>query len=362
MLQLIRAAIVLALLLIVFYLWGFIYKWFKREQRHSIVENVIWGAFLYFSIFQLIALPAVRLRLSVTGLTIIWIFFALGITGIAVYLGRKTVKDNTWYIIQLLRPSNFRNNWMLYLTGILVAAVVIFSILKPYNGWDTAYYLGGMNTSLYTDTFYQYEDHTGVYFGTDRSLNMHYALSCFYVHFTVLCRLFCIEVRVMSFYTTRALCILLAAAVVYMIGSLVYGGERKKSICLVIGWMLLNFFWVSGYASPFFLLIRGYEAKGYCANVIIPALIFCILALIQNPRENGRWKDLFLVCLGSVPMSMSSLVIVPAAIAIMGIVLMLTCRKLRILWGIFIRCFLCAIPNLIYLMIYVLWILGVQVL
>lgn len=362
MLQLIRAAIVLALLLFLFYLWGFIYKWFKRDKRQPVVEAVIWGAFLYFSIFQLVALPAVVLRGSVTGLAIIWTVLVLGITGIAVYLGKKAIIDDARCMIQMFCPSNFRENWLLYLTGILVAAAVIFSILQPYNGWDTAYYLGGMNTSLYTDTFYQYEDHTGIYFGTDHSLNMHYALSCFYVHFTVLCRLFCIDVRVMAFYTIRALCMILAAAIVYMIGHLVYGAERKKSACLVIGWLILNFFWLSGYATPFFLLIRGYEAKGYCANVIIPALLFCILALIKNPRENGRWKDLFLVCLGSVPMSMSSLVIVPVAIAIMGIVMMLTYRSLRWLWKIFIRCLLCAMPNLVYLLVYVLWILGVRVL
>ena len=232
-----------------------------------------------------------------------------------------------------------------------VCIAIVFAVLQIYNGWDTGMYIGGMNQSLSTDTFYFYNGNTGI---KQANLNLRYALSMFYVHFTVLCRVFHIEARIMMFYCARALCVILSSMIVYLFGKKIFSYQREKAAWMILVWLILNWFATALHTPAYFLFVRGYEAKGYCANVVLPMLLYGIYCILQKDAKEN-WKKLALVAFASVPISMSSLAIVPTAIGIMGLVLMI---KGKSFFTIISKCFVCVLPNLCYLLIYVLFIKG----
>lgn len=106
-----------------------------------------------------------------------------------------------------------------------------------------------------------------------------------------------------------------------------------------------------------FLLVRGYEAKGFCANVIIPAIFYIALCFWKDVRTREKWVMLFLVCFASVPVSMSAIMIVPVMVAILMATELVVKRDFSMIW----KGIVCVIPNGIYLIAYYLFTQGFQI-
>lgn len=341
MVQIFMCGVVICLLSGMFYAWSFFAQKTINISFQGMAERIVFGFLTYFIFFQIIALPIVLLKQSLTLLTWIWLGIMI-VTVLFAAVNRKVIIGCFYENMKILK------NVTMIVMILVVCATVFFAALQSYNGWDTGMYIGGMNQSLSTDTFYFYNGNIGV---RQENLNLRYALSMFYVHFTVLCRVFHIEARIMMFYCARALCVMLSSMIVYLFGKKLFLQEMEKAVWMVLVWMVFNWFATALHTSAYFLFVRGYEAKGYCANVILPLLLYGIYSILQKDiKEN--WKKVALVAFASVPISMSSLAIVPMAIGIMGLVLMI--KEKRVL-SVINKCFLCVLPNLCYLFIYVLY-------
>lgn len=345
MVQVFMCGVIICVLLGIFWIWGGWVQKILNISLEGLAEQIIFGFLAYFIFFQIIALPVVLLKQSLTLLTWMWYGMVL-ITFLGMLVKRKIFAvyfcNDVKALLKVLKMK----------IGIVVIAAVClaaaFAALQAYNGWDVGMYIGGINKSLSTDTFYFYNGNVG---SRQANLNLRYALSMFYVHFTVLCRVFHIEARIMMFYCVRVLCVILAAMVVYIWAKKLFSNQTEKAAWMVFIWLIFNWFMNGEYTTASFLFLRGYEAKGFCANVVLPLLLYGIYCLVQeNVQEN--WKKLFLIAYASVPISMSSLAIVPVAIGIMGVLLLIREKHFS---PIIRTCFLCVLPNLCYLFIYMLY-------
>lgn len=345
MFQIVGSGIVIIFLLFIFELYGYAVGDVLKLEWISHSERLLFGMLSYFICFQIVALPFVLLKGSLIQLSLVWGCISLVFFLFMVFRKKKE-------IIQEMK-ENFlkKNDISIFCMMVVVVVAIFFSVLQSYNGWDTAYYLGGMNTSLATNTFYLFDGHTGEPQGT---ITLHYALSTFYVHFTVMCKIFHIEVRIMAFYCMRGLCVILASMTVYLLGRKLF--QRKQDAAgLVILWMFFNCFATALHSTAFFLFIRGYEAKGYCANILFPLLLYGIVSIFQEEKAEN-WKKIEVISFASVPLSMSSVAILPMAIGVMGIVLMIKKRKIL---NIMKHCMICVLPNICYLTIYALYVKGI---
>ena len=68
------------------------------------------------------------------------------------------------------------------------------------------------------------------------------ALSSFYLQFAFWCKLTGVTPRIMFYYCTRGLCVILSALVVYLIAKEIFGANRKKQYLTVIVWAVLSTF------------------------------------------------------------------------------------------------------------------------
>lgn len=340
--QLLLCVCILVLSLIVFYLLGkavcIRYGWDR-----VVPEVICIGFFLYYAMFQAITLIMVftKQKLHVLGNTWLIILILLVAMSVSVvYRGRQPSAGN-------VRLSG--TAWALF--GIMVLAILcecIVAVLMQRNiGWDFAYYIGNMTTSVATDTMYLYDGSSGL---LRSKIDMRYALSSFYMNTAWISQMTGISALVLQKYVVGVLCILLTNAVVYSFAMEVFGHDRGKAAVLVTITILLAVFWDVYDTSAQFLLLRGYEAKAYCANVVLPMALYLLYRIWKDDTDMRGWAELFIVALASVAVSMSSLMLVPALVVIMLLAHLLVERQ----WNAaFIRrAVYCLLPNVCYFLVY----------
>lgn len=350
MLQIALCMLLVGILLAAFWTWGMIPRVLLGVKYDTGLQQLLMGFFCYFLIFQCVAVPMVLLKQSVAALSIVWLVLFFVITVAAALPAYKEHRG----ICGFWREKVEWGTAIIVCAACLaVALAVLFSVVQEYNGWDCAFYIGTMNDALRTDHFYFFDGNTGEQMET---LNLRYALSGYYVHFILWCRLLHIEARIMAFYVMRSLCVLLASAVVYLMGKRLFSDSPRKACCLLLLWLMIHLLWMEYHTTSYFLFARGYEAKGYCANVVLPMLLYGILGVFQERDIQNSWKQLALVAWASVPVSMSALVTVPAALAVFGLAYMIRSRSF---WPVIGKCVLCVIPNLCYVLIYFLHVRGI---
>ncbi|MEY8390584.1 hypothetical protein D3Z36_05305 [Lachnospiraceae bacterium] len=350
MAQLARCMLIIVLLGIEFGIFGTGFcKIFRL--RLSACEKTLLGFFVYFGLFQTAALPMILLQRPFHELVWLWIALAAAVNLFVLFAAGRE-------LIRLLRGF-FAAAWRM--KGLLLAAVIFlvlfvcwFQGTQQYMGWDTTDYIGTVNTTVYTDTMYIYEGNSGV---QAEFLNLRYALSAFYMHSAFLCSVAGVGGMMIQKYVLGTVCILMHALILFTMGKRLFTKDEKKALFMTGLVFVMHLGFQTMYSASDFLLIRAYEAKGFCANVVIPAMFYAILCFWEQQEKREHWALLFAVSFSSVPISMSSLVIVPALLVIAVLAQWFTKRNWKILW----RCFWCAVPNGVYLIIYFLYTKGFQI-
>lgn len=324
-------------------------KIFKFDMTSYATE--ITGFFVYFGIFQIAALPMILLQRSLSELVILWICISVAVNGYVLIWARQQL----WNMIWRTAAGIWRMKGILLIFVLLLAAIsCYFQAAQPYMGWDTSYYVGTVNTTVYTDSMYIYNGNSGA---AEKYLDMRYALSTFYMHSAVWCKISTVSAMMIQKYVMGTVCILNYGLVLFAIGKKLFHSDDRKALLMLGLAFIFNYGFNTIYSTSSFLLLRGYEAKGFCANAVIPAVFYAALCLWESPRERAYWGMLFIIGFSSVPVSMSSILIVPAMIVIILIAEWLIKREGKLLWnGLW-----CVIPNAVYLVVYFLYIQGFRI-
>jgi len=343
--QLVRCALCFGILCILFTIWGYsVGKQFKLNIKHLPMQ-ILCGFFAFFIVAQIIILPVVFLRNSMSLATVLLVT----ISGVLTAL--MCIRDKLGWTktIKQLRI----NGWTFLSIGVGIY-VVIIAIQQRYMGYDSCYYIGQMNAFVTYGQFWTKDAFMGM--AKVDTIPLHYALSCFYPLFSSLANLFQIEARIMALYTVRALCVFLAGCTCYTWGYDLFFEQREeeqhKYGCLFTTFCLaISLFSLSDHSSAFMMMVRGYESKGYCASVIAPMCTYVLVRLCKDWNSKELWRLLCLIAWSSMAIAMSSMAIIPFAIAVVGIILMVKSKKY---WMIFRRCLVCVIPNMVLMTWYLL--------
>ncbi len=350
MLQILECILLLGIYFALFYRFGELAERIFRVKEDVLATFLI-GFFFYFGVFQIAALPLIFLKKPLTMLMVLWIAVLIVILEGALFQQRRRYKmygRGKWGK-KIKRPGIWE-----WLTIALVFVLVWYAAVRYTMGWDTAYYIGTINTSLTTDTMYQYNGTTGQ---PEDVIPFRYAMSAFYMHTAVMCKIFHLPAMMVQQYVMGSLCIILYAMLLYKMGKLLfYNNETKCMVFIMLG-ILMNFFFQSDFTTSQFLLMRAYEAKAYCGNIVIMALFCVSLLLLKDSSEKMYWRVLFLIAFASVPVSMSSILIVPVMIGILMLADLILHRNVCSIY----RGMICMLPNMVYLLAYYLSTVGILV-
>lgn len=322
------------------------------KRNSTLSESLLIGFFVYFLLFQCVALPLILLKQSVSLLCVIWVgILVIMVVGSCIFL----IKSRMEYLSYMSIRKKEKGSIKCYV--VVVAVVIIFSYLvmiQDYWEWDTAFYIGTINTSVKTDTMYQINGESGK---PETVLPFRYALSCFYMNSAVFCKITGIEVVYFQKYVIAVLCVILCFIVVYAIGKLIFHNNMNNVALFVILFAVINVVFGTEYTTSQFLILRAYEAKAFCANVVMPTIFWLLILLFHDLDNQANWKLLFLVMLASVPVSMSSILLAPALVGIVILAQIIVDKN----WKYLRKTLICMAPNMFYLIVYLLYTLKIFV-
>lgn len=356
MLQLLRCLLCLMILLMVFTIWGHSIAQGLRLKVKHLPMQILVGFFAYFIVMEVVILPLVFLYSSLHLVAILTVVIT------AVFTVMMLWKDKLGFL-QCLRRISI-TPWLV-IAVCVVGLMNILAILQPYMGYDTAYYVGEVNAFLYYDKLWTRDAFAGMLETT--TIPLHYALSCFYPLCAVFSYLLQVDARLVMMFTIRALCVLLFACVTYSwgyglfttksnTGTSVMDDEitervhQRNGAIFSILCMTLCMFLVDDHSSSFMMMVRGYESKGYCAAVVAPMCTYALIMLCRDVESVSHWRLLGLVAWASMPIAMSSMAVIPAAIVIVSIVLAICEKKVGVVCK---RAVLCILPNVLLMGWYV---------
>lgn len=348
MIEFLKCIFMIAIFLAMFSVFGFWESHLVR-RKSTLMENLVLGFFVYFSLFQCLSFPLILLKQHLSLLTGLWmavisiVLFASFVILYKEIKGKKKHEKRRIEKKQLLCYSAM---------AVVVLFFCYFTAIQNYWGWDTAFYIGTVSTTVDTDTMYLINGESGM---AEKVLPLRYAMSCFYMNSAVFCRITGISAVSFQKYVMGTLCVLLYFSMLYLVGQALF----QKNIVKTAGFLwtagILNLFFVSEYTTSQFLIFRAYEAKAYCANVVVPAIFWLLLLLHDDLQDKGNWRALFIVILASVPVSMSAILIAPAMVGIAVAAESIVNKSYKVL----IRGIICMLPNVVYLVLYLLYTLDI---
>ena len=368
MIEFIEIGLLLAIYLLIFYILGAALavklRWTMRRSQCLLI-----GFFAYFFVFQICAEAMILTQQPLHALKNLWLL-VLSLMLIAgcsiIYADRERGGRPKEYI-----PNPVKGFFVLMILAIL-CQIATGLLLQRNLGWDFAYYMGNLTTSVSTDTMYVYDGSSG---NLLQQLDLRYALSGFYMNTAVLSQLTGINAMMLQRYLMGVLDFILADLILYHFAMKVFLFDKKKSYLLVTVSILLMVCWDVYDTSAQFLFLRNYEAKSYCANVVLPMVVYLIYCIWKDDHRKDIWQQLFVVCSASVAVSMSSILLVPAAVAILMAAHILalliedrnkpvktTTANVRRILLILRNSFLCVLANGVYLVVYFLYTKGILVL
>lgn len=308
------------------------------------------GFFVYYSVFQFLALPLIFTFRPLSWLSVIWgIMIVVCFAWIIVlYKKNNIIKKNC-----MIKKQDGRLSPERIIMFFLVVLQTYIMLVHEYNGWDTAYYIPNVNTSIATDSMYLFDGTLG---SPAIRLNLRYAMSSFYMHDAVLGQIFGIPGTLVCYYFNGIVCSIFSAFIVYKIGILLFQ-KRKWADIVVSFWVLANLGIGNMYFASDFLIERSYEAKAYCCNIIIPAVIYVFLKIYKEQENKENWIWLFVINLSCVAISESSMLLVPILNGCLFVGHIIIEKRIRNLG----KMVLCLLPNICYLFVYLLFNLGILV-
>ncbi len=316
-------------------------------QKKLYIHRETVGFFVYFSIFQFVYVPMVLSKAYFHLLAYGWL---LSLVILVLVCGVYLVTSGGPKPFMMPDKDTVGDDGLLKFVKWPVlagsAAFILFLVLQQYLGWDTAFYMGNMNEAIYTDTMYLYNGNDGTLM---KSMDLRYALSGFSMQFTIPCFLLGISPTVFCYFGIRAMGAILAMFIVFDFGMLLFENNKDHAWIMLGAFLVVNVLFFTHSATSLFFIRRMNEAKGYCANVVLP-MVALLLLLIYRKRGRHLWVLLFVICLGSVGASMSSMMLVPALLGLGSVILAINEKRVRpVFYGI-----VCALPNLCYVALYVL--------
>ncbi len=305
--------IVKAVLLIAAYLTGFTLTGALlpgKVHRNSLLSMFLCGFFLYFSLFQLTALPMKLCRAPLKILTLTWIAAAGLLCAAALLLRRKELGAAVRAVFTRKGGGLSLAVYILFLTAL---GVILALNINHYSGFDAGYYLGLPVSSVYSGTIELSDPFTGTLM---EAPSHYYLLNTYTNHSAAVFQALNLHPLVEEGLTMTMTLVYVFGALLYKAGGLLFKNDAGKkllfSITAVV--ILMMTFSTSGISQYF--VFRTFEGKSVVAYLYTTAIFTFALCVFRGEEENMGWTGLFLAGLSGICFSNTALFVVPLMTAL----------------------------------------------
>lgn len=334
--------LIIVLLILLPCLIGMLYTKFVEQEKNNILLNIASGYVIAWGTFQLVALPLVALRSSLS--TLILLYGGILLVGaiVSVILNFRRFSDILKETIAAIKGFTF----CIWAELLLISGQIIIYIRYAYQNADDAFFVASANTSIATNTIFAFNPYTGAAYD---SLPARYVLSPFHAFIAVVSKAVAAHPAIVAHMVFMIVFLLLAYAVYTLIGQALFHHNTEKIGYFLILLSALNIF--SAYSertSGIFLLIRLWQGKAILAGILLPMILYLIIRLFLQEGKRADWILLFFL-MGACCMVSSMGVMLGAIMAgIFGILYACKNKSIRVL----VYTALCCLPNIICAAVY----------
>lgn len=333
---------------------GLLINSIMEKENRSIGSTYIFGFLVLLAVFQLMTVPIVfwdafGFPLVVKIFTILMTLLTGGGVLSALHLWRR--EGSIFRERVLLKKKSKVETIQWLLVFVLLGFQLVMAVTHASFDGDDAYYVVQSVITDETDTLYRILPYTG--FST--SLDMRHAMAVFPIWIAYVARMTGIHATIVSHSILPVVLIPLTYLIYYEIGKVLFREKEEQLPTYMIYICLLQIFGnVSIYTNATFLLMRTWQGKSMLANVVIPAIFMVVFWLFEGEpdrrgKRNSLWFLLFFINVVAAMMSTASVFLNTMLIGIMGLVLCIQEKNIKIL----IKMAGCCIPCVVYALLYV---------
>ncbi len=275
------------------FLWGSLVRKLIKENNSNQIETYLTGVLFLFLLQGAVFFGAVCVGASF--MTAVWILAALFLASAAGGLWTlladargKRPDRQSWGQSLWQRPDRQAGFWIVLASALFLLQAAVICYYRPTGAGDAM--VATVQTTLYTDSMYQYHPMTGQLFGPGMILSRKIVtLPLFY---SFICRIFCLPAA-QGVYGLGSLLVLvfLYAACARFFGAIFEGRGKNRKI-----WMGLVFVGLlvlaGGYASGAVgsrVLYFGYQGSHIAVGVLMPYVAAVLYECYNTGGSRGDW-------------------------------------------------------------------------
>lgn len=316
----------------------------RSNSYVTLAEVVLRGMVYVFALFQLLAVPAIYAHMSLKGFS--WL-----IVGSLVVLA---------VVCAVLRSREFpnivdkiKNQWTKPgLWNFMAIALILFQVFMAvayYNiNDDDAFYVATATTSVETDSLYVINPYTGDPFAG--GFPARYVLSPFPLFYSVISYFTGVSATIIAHVVMHAIFIAVAYGLYQMIGKTLFPENTEKQGIFLTTLSVVNICSLGAeHLQGSMLLLRIWQGKAVLAAILLPLLILVLWRMHENRPRKGDYFFLFCLMMACSFVSSMGIVLGAVALGVYAFTTFILERRFKK----FIMSVCCAIPNIVYALIYV---------
>lgn len=299
---------------------------------------MMWG------VFQIIVIPLLLMRKSLTLLTVIWSIVIIALCVLAVIRGRNKV------ILNFNFKDSLKNNisWSIIVAILLIILQTFMLTTRMHQDADDAFYVAAASTAVETDSILAYSAYTG---GMLNSLPTRYALSPFYAFTAMISKICGINPTIIAHTLFPLILIPLAYIVYTLLGRYFFKNKAKTVGIFLITISLLQIFSAfSVYTTGVFTLSRIWQGKATLAGILIPAIFYFSFMAFEQVDNKRNWISLLMVMFASCMVSSMGIPLSAITLGLLALTASIRDKNPKIIG----YSLLCCLPNMLYAGIYLL--------
>ena len=318
----------------------------RKNKEWSLSFTLAVGFFAYYALFAFFCLPVMFTYRPLSLLSRIWIVpCCLVMICSMILFFKEWIKKGRKIICDI------NNNRLMYiaLAGITVVSVALVVITYNFT-LDAAYYVANVSTNVDTDMINVYDAFTGSW---QDHFELRYVFATYCTNDAVICQLTGLPALVQTKTVMSATVMLIVNALYFMISR--YFFEDHRHALLMYAFMtLINYMFISIYTASNFLMTRTYEGKTIVGNISIVLIFALFMMIVKDGVKKGDMLRLFIICLGTATVSSTANMVIPALVGVLFVPYALLNKKP----GMIFKLLLCILPEIVMMLLYVLYVKG----
>lgn len=359
--NLLIGSVLAAAYIVIFWLLGAILP--DRFHSQSIPVMCITGFLLYFSLFQVIALPMKIFKQPLSYLTMAWFGLLILLVFYVILKRRRPLIDSLKNLFPSI-PKLLLVFWVMILA--LAVALLLGFNTNTISDYDACYYIGLPVSSVYSNTLELLSPYTGLLLEEPQHF---YLLNTDTLNSAVIYQALNIHPLLERKYSFTIAMVLIFEMGLYLCGKHFFqkensekdlrisGFQKTAVFCLLSNLVLLYAYSIAGVSHYF--AYRTYEGKAITSYLYM-TLIFCFCLALYQKEDTAKtpqddlwpWAGLFLCGVSGVAFCNTALFVVPAMMGITLLPYIISKGLLHKHWKVLLRFILVLLPCLIWIALY----------